>query len=45
MITANLSFDEWTRVFGDVDMRGGLLDRVKRHFEIMAIGNASWGLG
>jgi DNA replication protein DnaC len=44
LITSNLSFDEWTSIFGSERLTGALLDRLTHHVHILEMNGDSYRL-
>ena len=44
LLTSNLSFDEWTEVFGSERLTGFLLDRLTHHVHILEMNGDSYRL-
>ena len=44
MVTSNLPFDEWTKIFGSERLTGALLDRLTHHVQILEMNGESYRL-
>jgi DNA replication protein DnaC len=44
IVTSNLPFEEWTRVFGSQRLTGALLDRLTHHVHILELNGESYRL-
>ena len=42
VVTSNLAFSEWVRVFGDEKLTTALLDRLSHHAHVLATKGASY---
>ena len=44
LVTSNLPFDEWTKIFGSERLTGALLDRLTHHVHILEMNGESYRL-